>query len=108
MQSLNQKKIRLATKIKDQFLAHKRYKHNIYIHACMYITYFEAIDGEEATDDTFLQTGTENDDIILFIHFCQRSNENDEMNTKNEILYLFIKLSLCDELKNRKHVGTSL
>lgn len=72
-------------------------------------TYFEAIDREEATDNTFLQTGTENDDIILFIHDCWRKKwESWDEENKWNVIWLLIKLLLWHELKNRKHVGTSL
>lgn len=67
-------------KIKDYFLADKsintRAHTDLRCHD-MHIanTYFEAIDREKATDDTFFEAGAENNDIILFIHICKRKEK---------------------------------
>lgn len=40
--------------------------------------YFEAIDGEKAAEDAFLEASTEDDYIILFIHGRLRLKEEEE------------------------------
>jgi hypothetical protein len=60
------------------------------------VTHLEAIDREDATQDTLLETRAENNDIILLIHFRERGWgwgwRQKEGERKHDLTYMKIDL----------------
>lgn len=69
-------------------------------------TYFEAIDGEETTEDAFLETGAEYYHIVFFIHGGAIRLTNIKWNEKIEWFdFNQLKLSVNEEKEGRCLIG---